>query len=110
MIPSENVEDLMLRDDVIEAVAAGKVHIMPVTSLEQGIEILTGVRAGGRDSNGAFERAKAYRRETARAQWRGGAAYSVRARGPPPARNGHDPEEFRVVIIVSSSRLKIRRL
>jgi predicted ATP-dependent protease len=55
MIPSENVEDLMLRDDVIDAVAAGKFHIMPVTTLEQGIEILTGVRAGRRDSSGAFE-------------------------------------------------------
>jgi lon-related putative ATP-dependent protease len=55
MIPSENVEDLMLRDDVIEAVAAGKFHIMPVATLEEGIEILTGVRAGHRDSTGAFE-------------------------------------------------------
>jgi predicted ATP-dependent protease len=55
MIPSENIEDLMLRDDVIEAVAKGKFHILPVTTLEQGIEILTGVRAGGRDSNGTFE-------------------------------------------------------
>ncbi len=45
LIPAENVEDLMLRDDVIEAVAAGKFHIMPVTTLEEGIEILTG-RAG----------------------------------------------------------------
>jgi predicted ATP-dependent protease len=60
MIPSENVEDLMLRDDVIEAVAVGKFHIMPVTSLEQGIEILTGVRAGRRDSNGMFEPATVY--------------------------------------------------
>src|SRR3984893_15042549 len=55
MIPSENVEDLMLRDDVIDAVAAGKFHILPVTSLEEGIEILTGVKAGRRDAKGAFE-------------------------------------------------------
>jgi lon-related putative ATP-dependent protease len=55
MMPSENVEDLMLRDDVIEAVAAGKFHILPVTTIEEGIEILTGVRAGSRDSKGAFE-------------------------------------------------------
>jgi hypothetical protein len=45
----------MLRDEVIEAVAAGKFHILPVRTLEEGIEILTGVRAGSRDSNGAFE-------------------------------------------------------
>ncbi len=55
MIPSENVEDLMLREDVIESVRAGKFHILPISTLEEGIEILTGVRAGGRDSNGVFE-------------------------------------------------------
>jgi hypothetical protein len=44
----------MLRDDVIDAVAAGKFHILPVATLEEGIEILTGVKAGGRDSKGAF--------------------------------------------------------
>jgi predicted ATP-dependent protease len=60
MMPSENIEDLMLRDDVIEAVAAGKFHILPVTSLEEGIEILTGVRAGSRDSNGSFEPGTVY--------------------------------------------------
>ena len=55
MIPAENIEDLMLRDDVIEAVAAGKFHILPVTTLEEGIEILTGVKAGRRGPNGMFE-------------------------------------------------------
>ena len=55
MIPAENIEDLMLRDDVIEAVAAGKFHILPVTTLEEGIEILTGVKAGRRGANGMFE-------------------------------------------------------
>jgi lon-related putative ATP-dependent protease len=55
MIPAENIEDLMLRDDVIEAVGAGKFHILPVTTLEEGIEILTGVKAGRRDSHGMFE-------------------------------------------------------
>jgi ATP-dependent Lon protease len=60
MIPSENIEDLMLRDDVIEAVAAGKFHILPVTSLEEGIEILTGVKAGRRDAKGVFEPGTVY--------------------------------------------------
>jgi ATP-dependent Lon protease len=48
IIPSENVEDLMLRDDVIDAVIAGKFHIYPVATVEQGIAILTGVQAGAR--------------------------------------------------------------
>jgi ATP-dependent Lon protease len=60
MIPAENIEDLMLRDDVIEAVAAGKFHILPVTTLEEGIEILTGVKAGQRDGNGMFEPGTVY--------------------------------------------------
>ena len=55
LIPAENVEDLMLRDDVIEAVAAGQFYIYPVSTIEQGIEILTGVRAGKRSDSGKFE-------------------------------------------------------
>jgi predicted ATP-dependent protease len=55
LIPSENVEDLMLRDDVIEAVASGRFHVYPVTTIAQGIEILTGLRAGERDASGKFE-------------------------------------------------------
>ncbi|MGH9746833.1 MAG: Lon protease family protein [Candidatus Acidiferrales bacterium] len=55
LIPAENVEDLMLRDEVIEAVAKGKFHIYPVATIEQGIEILTGVRAGKRGKTGKFE-------------------------------------------------------
>src|SRR5579864_6227409 len=54
MIPSENVEDLMLRDDVIGAVASGKFQILPIARIEEGIEILTGVKAGERDSKGAY--------------------------------------------------------
>jgi lon-related putative ATP-dependent protease len=54
LIPAENVEDLMLRDDVIEAVAKGLFHIYPVSTIEQGIEILTGVPAGKRDAAGKF--------------------------------------------------------
>jgi len=55
IIPVENVEDLMLRDDVVEAVAAGKFHVLPVAKVEEGIEVLTGVKAGQRDANGKFE-------------------------------------------------------
>jgi predicted ATP-dependent protease len=55
LIPVENVDDLMLRDDVIEAVAGGKFHIHPMARLEEGIEILTGVAAGRRDGRGRFE-------------------------------------------------------
>lgn len=55
LIPAPNVEDLMLRKDVVEAVADGRFQVYPVNTIAQGIEILTGVRAGGRDSAGKFE-------------------------------------------------------
>ena len=55
LIPAENVEDLMLRDEVIDAVAKRRFHIYPVATVEQGIEILTGVGAGKRGKTGKFE-------------------------------------------------------
>jgi predicted ATP-dependent protease len=55
LIPGANVEDLMLRDDILDAVAADKFHIWPVNQVEQGIEILTGVSAGHRNGAGTFE-------------------------------------------------------
>ncbi|MFZ0819358.1 MAG: ATP-binding protein [Candidatus Acidiferrales bacterium] len=55
IIPSENVEDLMLREDVVEAVRAGKFHVFPVKRIEEGVEILMSKPAGGRGTNGKFE-------------------------------------------------------
>ncbi len=55
MIPHLNVGDLMLRKDVVQAVREGKFHIYPVKTIDEGIEILTGVEAGQRDENGRFK-------------------------------------------------------
>ncbi len=55
IIPQQNVQNLMLRQDVVEAVAQGKFHIYPINSVDQGIEILTEVEAGERTEDGAFE-------------------------------------------------------
>jgi len=55
MIPHLNVDDLMLRKDVLEAVKEGKFHIYPVKSINQGIEILTGVEGGERLDGGKFK-------------------------------------------------------
>jgi predicted ATP-dependent protease len=66
LIPAENTEDLMLRDEVIEAVAQGRFHIYPVGSIEQGIEILTGVRAGVRDATGKFQAGSVFAQVDAR--------------------------------------------
>lgn len=55
IIPHANIEHLMLRDDVVEAVARGEFAIYAVETIAQGIEILTGLPAGERGSDGAFE-------------------------------------------------------
>jgi predicted ATP-dependent protease len=60
IIPKENVEDLMLRPDVIKAVREGKFHIYPVGTLEEGISILTGTEAGKGEAPGHFEEATVY--------------------------------------------------
>jgi lon-related putative ATP-dependent protease len=60
IIPAENVDDLMLRQDVIDAVAAGQFHIYPVATIEEGISILTGIEAGHRESSGHFEEGTVY--------------------------------------------------
>lgn len=55
LLPVENVPDLMLREDVIDAVRERKFHLHPVSSINEGIEILTGVLAGTRREDGIFE-------------------------------------------------------
>jgi lon-related putative ATP-dependent protease len=54
LIPVTNVKHLMLRQDVVEAVDTGQFHIYPVETVDQGIEILTGVPAGERDEEGNY--------------------------------------------------------
>jgi len=54
IIPYQNVKDLLLRPDVIEAVEKGKFHIYPIKTIEEGLEILTGRPAGKRLPNGRF--------------------------------------------------------
>ena len=50
LIPGSNVKHLMLRKDVIDAVTEGRFHIYPVETIDQGIEILTGIPAGTPDT------------------------------------------------------------
>jgi lon-related putative ATP-dependent protease len=54
LIPASNVKHLMLRQDVVKAVEAGQFHIYPVETVDQGIELLTGVPAGERDDKGNY--------------------------------------------------------
>jgi predicted ATP-dependent protease len=54
VIPTSNVQHLMLRRDVVEAVEAGQFHIYPMHTVDEAIELLTGIPAGERDAEGNF--------------------------------------------------------
>ena len=54
IIPEANVKDLMLRKDVVEAVKEGKFHIYPVKTIDQGMEILTDMKAGELRKDGTY--------------------------------------------------------
>jgi predicted ATP-dependent protease len=54
LIPEANRPHLMLRDDVVAAAAAGRFHVWPVTTVDQGMTLLTGLDAGTRRRDGRF--------------------------------------------------------
>lgn len=54
MIPASNCEHLALDEEVSTAVAAGQFHIWAISSIDEGIELLTGLPAGKRDASGRF--------------------------------------------------------
>ena len=54
MIPVQNVDNLQLSDEIVDSVKNGLFHIYSVSTIEEGIEVLTGVPAGKKDKNGNF--------------------------------------------------------
>lgn len=54
LIPAANAQHLMLRADVVEACAAGRFAVWPVTTIDEGIALLTGKPAGERGSDGQY--------------------------------------------------------
>ncbi len=54
IIPIQNVNNLNLSDEVVDAVKNKQFHVYAISNIEEGIEILTGVPAGKRDKNGNF--------------------------------------------------------
>jgi lon-related putative ATP-dependent protease len=56
MIPESNVQNLMLKEEIVDAVKARKFHIYAVKNIDKGIEILTGVKAGARRADGTFQK------------------------------------------------------
>lgn len=56
LIPYQNVKNLTLNDEVIEAVKNGTFHIYPISTIDEGIEILTGIKAGEKNDDGTYEK------------------------------------------------------
>jgi lon-related putative ATP-dependent protease len=55
MIPASNVQNLMLKEELVQAAREGKFTIYPVNTIDEGIEVLTGKKAGVRKADGTFE-------------------------------------------------------
>jgi len=60
VIPQSNVRNLMLKQEVLDAVKEGKFHIYPVSTIEEGIEVLTGKPAGKQLPDGGYEENSVY--------------------------------------------------
>lgn len=61
MLPATNVENLMLREDVVAAMAEGRFHIYPVKTVDEALEVLAGLPAGTRSAHGGFPKGTVHR-------------------------------------------------
>lgn len=68
LIPASNLSNLMLKEEVLEAARAGKFHIWPVSTIEEGIEVLTGVPAGRLEADGSFTAGSVFNKVNQRLQ------------------------------------------
>jgi predicted ATP-dependent protease len=64
MIPRDNVHNLMLKPEVVQAVRDGKFHIYAVSTIEQGISLLTGITAGNVRKDGTYAAGTLFRKVT----------------------------------------------
>ncbi|HXK34225.1 MAG TPA: AAA family ATPase, partial [Dehalococcoidia bacterium] len=64
MIPKDNLRNLMLKPEVVQAVKDGKFHVWAVSSIDEGIELLTGLPAGKLGKDGQYPQGTVYRKVT----------------------------------------------
>ena len=62
IIPEKNIKNLMLKKEIIESVKEGKFHIWPISKVEEGIEILTGMKAGELQPDGTYPEGTLFRK------------------------------------------------
>ena len=66
MIPATNIKNLMLREDVVAACSEGQFHVWVVDTIDEGLQLLTGVKAGRRGKSGEFTRNSVHARVVAK--------------------------------------------
>ena len=86
LLPPQNLDDLMLKQDVVDAVSAGKFHIYPVATIDDGLPVLTGVDPGTANSL-----VDAQLRRYAE-QWYAFQHHRAPAIGLPPQPHGNNPD------------------
>jgi lon-related putative ATP-dependent protease len=86
VIPAANVQHLMLRSDIAAAAESGQFQIIPIETVDQGLEILTGLAAGEPDAAGEYAEGTLNRRVAARL-----AGFAKRALPPPQPEPRHRP-------------------
>ena len=105
LIPASNVKHLMLRADVVEAAEKGLFHVWPIGTVDEAVELLTGVPAGEREADGRYPEGSVNRRvddrlaafaEKARSFGKGGSAPTNEAKAaeapkPPEPRPPEPP-------------------
>jgi len=92
LIPEANVEHLMLKPEVVNAVESGDFHIYPVSDISEGIELLTGHPAGDADEQGEFPEDSVFGAVRKRLEEYVKRSYALKERYGPPA-NGEDETE-----------------
>ncbi len=56
VIPASNIQNLMLKEEIVSAVREGQFHIYPVKNIDEGIEVLTGISAGEKKPDSTYEK------------------------------------------------------
>lgn len=62
IIPKKNIRNLMLKQEVIDSVKAGQFHIWPISTVEEGVEILTGIEAGSLQQDGTYPKGTLFKK------------------------------------------------
>ena len=93
IIPATNIKHLMLREDIRQAVADGQFAIHAIDSVDDGIELLTGLPAGQRDEQEQFPEGSINRRVEDKLAHYSEAmqAYSGKGQKAPPAKEEASP-------------------